>query len=86
MRCAPLAIPYATNWDRLVEVSRQSSQITHADPRCTYGFAVLNLTLAGLLGDADTPLQDALDEVGSAHLLSVVMRWPSGQVAVERRC
>lgn len=65
MRCAPLAIPYATDWDRLVEVSRQSSQITHADPRCTYGCAVLNLTVAGLLDDADTPLQDALDDVGS---------------------
>ncbi|EMA66223.1 ADP-ribosylglycohydrolase family protein [Halorubrum kocurii] len=65
MRCAPLAIPYATNWDRLVEVSRQSSQITHADPRCTYGCTILNLTVAGLLDNADTPLQDALDEVGS---------------------
>jgi len=65
MRCAPLAIPYATNWDRLVEVSRKSSQITHADPRCTFGCAVLNLTVAGLLEDADTPLQDALNDVGS---------------------
>lgn len=65
MRCAPLAVPYATNWDRLVEVSRQSSQITHADPRCTYGCAVLNLTVAGLLEDVDTPLQDTLDDVGS---------------------
>ncbi len=65
MRCAPLAVPYATDWDRLVEVSRQSSQITHADPRCTYGCAVLNLTVAGLLDDADTPLQDALDDIGS---------------------
>ncbi|GAB7010738.1 ADP-ribosylglycohydrolase family protein [Halorubrum trueperi] len=66
MRCAPLAIPYAMNWDRLVEVSRQSSQITHADPRCTYGCTVLNLTVAGLLDDADTPLQDALDSVGTS--------------------
>jgi ADP-ribosyl-[dinitrogen reductase] hydrolase len=65
MRCAPLAIPYADDWERLVEVSRQSSQITHADPRCTYGCAVLNLTVAGLLGDADMPLQGALDDVGS---------------------
>ena len=65
MRCPPLAIPYATDWDRLAEVSRQSSQITHADPRCTEGCAVLNLTLAGLLEDADTPLQDALDYVGA---------------------
>ena len=63
MRCPPLAIPYATDWGRLAEVSRQSSQITHADPRCTAGCAVLNLTLAGLLEDADAPLQDALDYV-----------------------
>ncbi|ERG92549.1 MAG: ADP-ribosylglycohydrolase, partial [Haloquadratum walsbyi J07HQW1] len=64
MRCPPLAIPYATDWDQLVKVSRQSSQITHADPRCTEGCAILNLTVAGLLEDADTPLQDALDYVG----------------------
>ncbi|AXR79922.1 ADP-ribosylglycohydrolase family protein [Natrarchaeobaculum sulfurireducens] len=63
MRCPPLAIPYATDWGRLVEVSRQSSRITHADPRCTYGCAVLNLTVAGLLRDADMPLQDALEYV-----------------------
>jgi ADP-ribosyl-[dinitrogen reductase] hydrolase len=65
MRCPPLAIPYATDWERLVEVSRQSSQITHADPRCTDGCAILNLTVAGLLEDADAPLHDALDFVGS---------------------
>ncbi len=65
MRCPPLAIPYATDWDRLAAVSRQSSQITHADPRCTDGCAVLNLTIAGLLEEAETPLQDALDYVGS---------------------
>ena len=65
MRCPPLAIPYATDWDRLAAVSRQSSQITHADPRCTGGCAILNLTVAGLLEEAETPLQDALEYVGS---------------------
>jgi ADP-ribosyl-[dinitrogen reductase] hydrolase len=45
MRCPPLAIPYITDWNRLAEVSRQSSQITHADPRCTHGCAILNLKL-----------------------------------------
>jgi ADP-ribosyl-[dinitrogen reductase] hydrolase len=65
MRCPPLAIPYVDDWERLVEVSRQSSQITHADPRCTDGCAILNLTLAGFLEDTDAPLQDALDDVGS---------------------
>jgi len=65
MRCPPLAIPYATEWDRLAEVSRQSSQITHAGPRCTEGCAILNLTVASILADADAPLQDALDYVGA---------------------
>ena len=66
MRCPPLAIPYATDSDRLVDISKQSSQITHADPRCTYGCAVLNLTLTGILEDADRPLRDALDYLGES--------------------
>jgi len=66
MRCPPLAIPYATDRERLVTVSRHSSQITHADPRCTDGCVVLNLTLAGLLEDASTPLRDALDYVDAS--------------------
>jgi ADP-ribosyl-[dinitrogen reductase] hydrolase len=65
MRCPPLAISYGSDWAHLVTVSKQSSRITHADPRCTYGCAVLNLTIAGILDDADAPLQDALDYVGS---------------------
>lgn len=65
MRCPPLAIPYANDRERLIRVSHQSSQITHADPRCTYGCAILNLTLAGLLKDACTPLQNALEYIGS---------------------
>ena len=65
MRCPPLAVPYASDWDQLVAVSRQSSQITHADPRCTYGCAILNLTIAGLLENTDAPLQAALDDVDS---------------------
>lgn len=46
-------------------MSRHSSQITHADPRCRAGCAILNLTLAGLLDDAATPLGDALESVGA---------------------
>ncbi len=66
MRCAPLAIPYVDDWEQLVTVSRQSSQVTHADPRCEYGCAILNLTIAGLLTDAETSLQDALDYVDAS--------------------
>lgn len=63
MRCAPLAIVFATDYDRLERVSRQSSKITHADPRCTGGCALLNLTIAGFLTNQSTPLYDALDRI-----------------------
>jgi ADP-ribosyl-[dinitrogen reductase] hydrolase len=64
MRCAPLAVAYAAGGDSLVTASKQSSAITHYDPRCQYGCAVLNLTIAGVGQGAETPLQDALETVG----------------------
>jgi ADP-ribosyl-[dinitrogen reductase] hydrolase len=52
MRCVPHALAYHHD-DRLVDVSRDSSGITHADPRCTWGCAALNLVVSGLLGGDD---------------------------------
>lgn len=63
MRCAPHAITFADDPDTLVRVSRHSSAITHYDPRCTYGCAILNCTIAGYLRDADAPLETALNRV-----------------------
>jgi len=65
MRCPPLAVAFRDDSDRLAEVSRESSLITHADPRCTYGCAMLNLAIAGFLRDEATPLVSTLDHVGS---------------------
>ena len=65
MRCAPHATTFADDLDTLVRVSRLSSSITHYDPRCTYGCAILNRTIAGYLRDADTPLDTALERVQS---------------------
>jgi ADP-ribosyl-[dinitrogen reductase] hydrolase len=64
MRCAPLAIAYD---DRAVlqRVSRTSSRITHTDPRCTHGCAVLNLTIMGLLDGTEQPLAAALEALPS---------------------
>lgn len=62
MRCAPHALAF-DNRETLVSVSRVSSAITHADPRCTAGCAVLNLTLTGLIRGDDNPLATALDIV-----------------------
>ncbi len=66
MRCAPHGIAWAeSDAEQLVEVSRASSSITHADPRCTFGCALLNLVVAGLLTDRDDPVESALDTVGA---------------------
>lgn len=65
MRCSPLALAYPNDPSELERVSRQSSRITHADPRCTYGCAVLNLTIAALLRDDPDPLERALEHVRS---------------------
>lgn len=64
MRCAPYAIALDDDPKKLIGVSRASSAITHADPRCTCGCAVLTLTLAGLLRQEAAPLSTALEHVG----------------------
>jgi len=60
MRCAPLAIAYAEYPSALARTSMDSSRITHADPRCMYGCAILNLTLRAALADHDQPLESAM--------------------------
>lgn len=65
MRCAPYAIAYRNDPDNLVEVSRQSSAITHFDPRCQWSCALFNRTLVNLLADVEQPLETALDDIGS---------------------
>ncbi|WP_380674570.1 ADP-ribosylglycohydrolase family protein [Salinigranum sp. GCM10025319] len=62
-RAAPLAVAFASQEEQLVDASVESSRITHADPRCTAGCAVLTLTLSGLLSERSDPLSAALDRV-----------------------
>jgi ADP-ribosyl-[dinitrogen reductase] hydrolase len=61
MRCAPYALAYTDDAASLGRISERSSAITHADPRCTRGCAVLNLTIAGFLRDVSKPLGEALE-------------------------
>jgi ADP-ribosyl-[dinitrogen reductase] hydrolase len=61
MRCAPYALAFADDPAYLGQVSEQSSAVTHADPRCKRGCALLNLTIASLLQDVDDPLHRALE-------------------------
>ncbi|WP_458210284.1 ADP-ribosylglycohydrolase family protein [Haladaptatus sp. NG-SE-30] len=81
MRCAPYSIAFRDEWSDLARVSATSSAITHADPRCTYGCIVLNLTLAGLLTQRPTPLRDALDHIEAdapEELLTALRSVPDG--------
>ena len=69
IRAAPLAMAFGSHEEALVDASETSSRITHADPRCTAGCAVLNLTLAGLSVDRSDPLAAALDRVETPDAL-----------------
>jgi ADP-ribosyl-[dinitrogen reductase] hydrolase len=49
MRCVPVALRYHNDPDRLIRVSTQQAAITHADERCTWGAAAVNLAARELL-------------------------------------
>jgi len=49
MRCIPVALLYHDDPDRLIRVSSQQAAITHADERCTWGAAAVNLAARELL-------------------------------------
>ena len=66
MRCAPHAIAYSNSDAVLEQVSRRSSSITHADPRCQWGCVILNRTLASLISDEPEPLTRALSQTTAA--------------------
>jgi ADP-ribosyl-[dinitrogen reductase] hydrolase len=72
MRAPPVAVAYRDAPAELVRTSRDSSRITHADPRCTAGCAVVNLTVAALLEEVEAPLAGALDRVRD----SAAVEWP----------
>lgn len=65
MRCAPYAITYWDDPEELVRASRQSSAITHADPRCQWSCTLFNRTLANLLKGVDQPLETAVADLES---------------------
>jgi ADP-ribosyl-[dinitrogen reductase] hydrolase len=48
-RCLPVAIRYHADVDRLVRVSMQQAAITHADERCLWAAAAVNLAVRELL-------------------------------------
>jgi ADP-ribosyl-[dinitrogen reductase] hydrolase len=49
MRCAPVALRWQGDLDRLVAESLTSASVTHADPRCGWTAVALNLAIRELL-------------------------------------
>jgi ADP-ribosyl-[dinitrogen reductase] hydrolase len=65
MRCTPNALAFRGDPETLTRVSRRSSAITHADPRCTDACVAANHLVANLVAGVDDPLDAtlaALDE------------------------
>lgn len=81
MRCAPIAVAYADAPAELAAASRASSRLTHYDPRCVHGCAVLNRTVAGCLRDDPAPLEaalSALPEEAPGELVAALEPVPEG--------
>jgi ADP-ribosyl-[dinitrogen reductase] hydrolase len=59
MRCAPVAMRFRSEPDRLRDVSVDVSRITHANPLCVWASVAVNQAIAGLLNGASIP--DAIE-------------------------
>lgn len=64
MRCLPVALRYHDDVDRLIRISTQQAAITHADERCTWGAAVVNLAARELLHGNIYFVEEVLHRVG----------------------
>jgi ADP-ribosyl-[dinitrogen reductase] hydrolase len=64
MRCIPVALRYHDEIDRLIRVSTQQAAITHADERCTWGAAAVNLAARELLHGNIYFVDEVLHKIG----------------------
>jgi len=64
MRCIPVALRYHDDPDRLIRVSTQQAAITHADERCTWGAAAVNLAARELLHENIYFIDEVMHRIG----------------------
>lgn len=64
MRCLPVGLRYHDEIDRLIRVSTQQAAITHADERCTWGAAAVNLAVRELLHGNIYFVEEVLHKIG----------------------
>jgi ADP-ribosyl-[dinitrogen reductase] hydrolase len=76
MRCAPVALRFCNDRPAMIEASIDTSRITHADPRCTWGTVAINQAIAWFLdgGDKVGAVSSAIDGVPEAAVVDAVER------------
>ncbi len=79
MRCVPVAIRYHDTVGKLIRVSTQQAAITHADERCTWGAAAVNLAARELLHGNPYFVEEVLHQLADTApraLLEAIRRVP----------
>jgi len=84
MRCLPVALRYHDNLDKLVRVSTQQAAITHADERCTWGAAAVNLATRELLHGNPYFLEEVLHRLRGGGAAPRALIEAIGRVAWEQ--
>lgn len=67
MRCAPVALRFRNEPDRLRAVSTDVSRTTHANPLCTWASIAVDQALVALLNDETIPAAIELSAAGIGH-------------------
>ncbi|HEV2067982.1 MAG TPA: ADP-ribosylglycohydrolase family protein, partial [Thermomicrobiales bacterium] len=78
MRCAPLALRFRNDRQRLVLASLDTSRMTHADPRATWGAVALNQAIVHLLdgGDPEGILDVAVSDIEEPAVADAILSVP----------
>jgi ADP-ribosyl-[dinitrogen reductase] hydrolase len=76
MRCAPVALRFRTDPDRLVSATRDSARVTHADPRCQWAAVAVNQGIVHLLngGKIDQVIEAAAAGIEEKETLSALRK------------
>ncbi|MGH2531040.1 MAG: ADP-ribosylglycohydrolase family protein [Thermomicrobiales bacterium] len=74
MRCAPVALRFRGDLPALVQASIDTSRVTHADPRCTWGTVAVNQAIAFLLdgGSVRDAIAAAVVDVRESRVIEAV--------------
>jgi ADP-ribosyl-[dinitrogen reductase] hydrolase len=75
MRCAPVALRYRNDPERLRQASIDSARITHADRRCTWGAVAINQAIAFLAngGSPEGLLKAAVEGIEESSVRDAVL-------------